>query len=36
MAPRTQVCQLGLKLELVKRPMSVMLIDHLEENPTEN
>jgi uncharacterized protein (TIGR03435 family) len=29
-------CRLGLKLELQKRPMSVMVIDRLEEKPTEN
>ena len=28
--------QLGLKLALEKRPMPVLVIDHLEENPTEN
>jgi uncharacterized protein (TIGR03435 family) len=28
--------QLGLKLEMHKRPMSVMVIDHVEEKPTEN
>ena len=28
--------QLGLKLEMQKRPMPVTVIDHLEEKPTEN
>jgi uncharacterized protein (TIGR03435 family) len=28
--------QLGLKLELQKRPMQVLVIDHLEEKPTDN
>ena len=28
--------QLGLKLELQKRPMQVLVIDHMEEKPTEN
>ena len=28
--------QLGLKLELQKRMMPVLVIDHLEEQPTEN
>jgi uncharacterized protein (TIGR03435 family) len=28
--------QLGLKLELKKRPMPVLVIDHIEEKPTEN
>ncbi len=28
--------QLGLKLEKIKRPSPVLVIDHLEENPTEN
>jgi uncharacterized protein (TIGR03435 family) len=28
--------QLGLKLELQKRPISVLVIDHLDEKPTEN
>ena len=28
--------QLGLKLELRKRPMSVLVIDHVEEKPTDN
>ena len=28
--------ELGLKLELQKRPMEVVVIDHLEERPTEN
>jgi uncharacterized protein (TIGR03435 family) len=28
--------QLGLKLELKKRPMQVLVIDHLEEKPSEN
>jgi uncharacterized protein (TIGR03435 family) len=28
--------QLGLKLELKKRPMQVLVIDHVEEKPTEN
>jgi uncharacterized protein (TIGR03435 family) len=28
--------QLGLKLEKVRRPEPVLVIDHLEEQPTEN
>jgi uncharacterized protein (TIGR03435 family) len=28
--------QLGLKLELKKRPMPVLVIDHIDETPTEN
>jgi uncharacterized protein (TIGR03435 family) len=28
--------QLGLKLELEKRPISVLVIDHIERTPTEN
>jgi uncharacterized protein (TIGR03435 family) len=28
--------QLGLKLEKTKRPYPVMVIDHIEETPTEN
>jgi uncharacterized protein (TIGR03435 family) len=28
--------QLGLKMELQKRPMQVLVIDHVEEKPTEN
>jgi uncharacterized protein (TIGR03435 family) len=28
--------ELGLKLEIQKRPMPVIVIDHLEEKPTEN
>jgi uncharacterized protein (TIGR03435 family) len=28
--------QLGLKLEMQKRPMPVVVIDHLEEKPTDN
>jgi uncharacterized protein (TIGR03435 family) len=28
--------QLGLKMEMVKRPMSVLVIDHIEEKPTDN
>jgi uncharacterized protein (TIGR03435 family) len=28
--------QLGLKLEMQKRPMSVLVFDHIEEKPTEN
>jgi uncharacterized protein (TIGR03435 family) len=28
--------QLGLKLELQKRPMPVLVIDHVEQKPTEN
>ena len=28
--------QLGLKMELKKRPMQVLVIDHVEEKPTEN
>jgi uncharacterized protein (TIGR03435 family) len=28
--------QLGLKLELQKRPIAVLVIDHIEEKPTAN
>jgi uncharacterized protein (TIGR03435 family) len=28
--------QLGLKLELQKRPMPVLVIDHVERKPAEN
>jgi len=28
--------QLGLKLEMQKRPMPVLVIDHVEEKPTDN
>jgi len=28
--------QLGIKMELKKRPMQVLVIDHMEEKPTEN
>ena len=28
--------QLGLKMELVKRPVKVLVIDHVEEKPTDN
>jgi len=28
--------QLGLKLELEKRPLPVLVIDHIEDKPTEN
>jgi uncharacterized protein (TIGR03435 family) len=28
--------QLGLKLQLQKRPASVLVIDHIEQKPTEN
>jgi uncharacterized protein (TIGR03435 family) len=28
--------QLGLKLEAQKRPVSVLVIDHAEQKPTEN
>ena len=28
--------QLGLKLELQKHPMPVIVIDHIEEKPTDN
>jgi uncharacterized protein (TIGR03435 family) len=28
--------QLGLKLEMQKRPMQVLVIDHVEEKPTDN
>ena len=28
--------QLGLKLELEKRPAPVLVIDHVEQKPTEN
>jgi uncharacterized protein (TIGR03435 family) len=28
--------QLGLKMEMQKRPTQVLVVDHLEEKPTEN
>ena len=28
--------QLGLKLETEKRPVSVLVIDHIERKPTDN
>ncbi len=28
--------QLGLKLEMQKRPMQVLVIDHMEQKPTDN
>ena len=28
--------QLGLKLEMEKRPLPVLVVDHIEEKPTEN
>jgi uncharacterized protein (TIGR03435 family) len=28
--------QLGIKMEMRKRPMQVLVIDHIEEKPTEN
>jgi uncharacterized protein (TIGR03435 family) len=28
--------QLGLKLEMQKRPVPVLVIDHVEEKPTDN
>ena len=28
--------QLGLKLEMRKRPMDLIVIDHIEQKPTEN
>jgi uncharacterized protein (TIGR03435 family) len=28
--------QLGLKLEKTKRPVPVLVIDHVEEKPTDN
>jgi len=28
--------QMGVKLEMVKRPVQVLVIDHVEEKPTEN
>jgi uncharacterized protein (TIGR03435 family) len=28
--------QLGLKVEKLKRPLPVVVIDHIEETPTEN
>jgi uncharacterized protein (TIGR03435 family) len=28
--------QLGLKLEMEKRPVRVLVIDHVEQKPTEN
>jgi uncharacterized protein (TIGR03435 family) len=28
--------QLGLKLELARRPIASLVIDHIDEKPTEN
>jgi uncharacterized protein (TIGR03435 family) len=28
--------QLGLKLDMQKRPLPVLVIDHVEEKPTDN
>ena len=28
--------QLGIKMEMKKRPMQVLVIDHVEEKPTDN
>jgi hypothetical protein len=34
--PEAQRKQLGLKLELEKRPLPVLVVDHVEDKPTEN
>jgi uncharacterized protein (TIGR03435 family) len=34
--PDAMVKQLGLKLEMQKRPMAVLVIDHVEQKPTDN
>ena len=34
--PEAMEKQLGLKLELVKRPVAVLVVDHVEEKPTDN
>ena len=35
-APEAMEKQLGLKMELRKRPVRVLVIDHIEEKPTDN
>jgi uncharacterized protein (TIGR03435 family) len=34
--PEALSSQLGLKLEMQKRPLPVLVIDHVERKPTEN
>jgi uncharacterized protein (TIGR03435 family) len=34
--PEAMEKQLGLKLELQKRPVSVLVIDHVEQKPADN
>jgi uncharacterized protein (TIGR03435 family) len=34
--PEAMEKQLGLKMELVKRPVQVLVIDHIEQKPTDN
>jgi uncharacterized protein (TIGR03435 family) len=34
--PEAMQKQLGLKMELEKRPLPVLVIDHIEEKPAEN
>jgi uncharacterized protein (TIGR03435 family) len=34
--PTAMEKQLGLKMELVKRPIPVLVIDHIEEKPNDN
>ena len=35
-APEAMEKQLGLKLELRKRPVRVLVIDHIDDKPTDN
>ena len=34
--PEAMQRQLGLKLEMAKRPLPVLVIDHIDEKPTDN
>jgi uncharacterized protein (TIGR03435 family) len=34
--PEAMEKQIGLKMQLEKRPVSVLVIDHVEQKPTEN